>query len=332
MNSSYRSRAMKSGRRMSPSSRRKRVHPSRAALSVNGVSSNPTWSPRTRTSSRHRKSCWSLRSYRHTATLANAFGPPAGRRCHRVASHPSARVRALWFRLSLGTAPLSTRARAFSNVSAAGAMHARAVSPYRHLFLGEVGAMEAHATAPRIEYVSGAGLGDVLAVDHPTRGREPDRLPERGGLRVPREDLEVDPVHVHRLRLCQEADRHRPAHALPTPRGVHEEVVHDEEPPELRGRRVHGEDDADDRLLLSRDEEGAGEPALQDLLDSPRDPLGFRLPALRGNVRRDEPLDVRPVRNGRPLDEDHRRGADRIRASRLRRDGLSGAHGSMRPY
>src|SRR3989304_5916099 len=244
---------MKSGWRGSPTPGRNSPQEPAAFASPAGASSNPVWNPRTRTSSRHRKSCWSRRSYRHTATLANAFGPPSGRRRHRVMSHPSARVRALWFRLSVGTAPLSTRARAFSNVSAAGGRHARAVRPYRHLFLGAGEAMgDRSATTPRLQvvFVGPPASLEVPAEDYPARGPEAHRFPERRGGLVRREDLQVHAVDGPPLRPPQGAGREGATHALPPQRGVHEEVVHDEDPPELRGRRVHREGHADDGPLL----------------------------------------------------------------------------------
>src|SRR3972149_1269561 len=149
------------------------------------------------------------------------------------------------------------------------------------------------ATTPRLQVVFERGAPaslELLAVDCPARGPNAHRLPEgRGGL-VRREALEVHAVDVRRLRLHQETGRERAPHALPPQRGVHEEVVHDEDPPELRGRRVTGEGHPDDRPLLPGDEEDAGEPVLQDLLDGPRDRLDLRAASLRGDVRRDEAL------------------------------------------
>src|SRR2546427_3290543 len=113
---------------------------------------------------------------------------------------------------------------------------------------------------------------------------------------------------IRSTRLLEEAKamRERAPDSLPTHCGIDEEVIEDEEPAFLRGRRVNREGHADDRALLPRDEDDAADAVAHDLFDGPRNPFGPRLHAFGGEVGGDETFHVEAVRRIRALDEDHR--------------------------
>src|SRR3990170_996313 len=131
------------------------------------------------------------------------------------------------------------------------------------------------------------GLPELLREDRTALRRETDRFPERGCLHVPRENLEDDTVDPHRPRLSENLVYERTPNTLPAMPGVDEEVVHGEDPAELRGRCVHRERDTDDRSFLAREEEDAREPVPKLLFDGPRDPFGSRAKPLCLDVRGD---------------------------------------------